>query len=606
MQQRTNDSAPRLSPTALALLEKRFLLRDSHGELTEDVDHMFRRVASAIATADTKYGDHSSQESAEIFYELMSSLRWLPNSPTLMNAGTPDGQLSGCFVLPIDDSMESIYGTLRDAALIQKSGGGTGFSFSRLRPKGDYIHSSRGSSSGPVSFIKLYDFSTLINRMGGTRAGANMAVLRHDHPDIFQFAEAKADPGAITTFNLSVMVTREFMDQVATNRNFELTFPGGADSVSRGTKSAKSLFETIVNSAWMTGDPGLLFFDRINSANPTPGLGFIESVNPCGEQPLLPYESCNLGSIDVSKYVRNGGIDYPALRETIRCAVHFLDNVLDLNCHSVEAVRAATLRTRKIGLGIMGFADLLISLRTPYASRSALSTAEDLMAFVQQEALLASQELAASRGPFPAFWQSRFSDNRGPLVRNATQTSIAPTGTISLLAGCSSGIEPLFALSYRREMLGSTQTFDVHPALAPVLAQLNIDVAAELRRVRDIGRLGSPEVPGGVKEVFLTAHEIEPDWHVQMQAAFQKHTDTGVSKTVNLRKEAPPSDVAKAYWLAFELGCKGVTVFRDGCKTEQVLSAGSLNSKCPDCDSDLIPQAGCWNCPSCGYSMCSI
>ncbi len=390
-----------------------------------------------------------------------------------MNAGTPCGQLAGCFVLPVEDSMESIYGTLRDAALIQKSGGGTGFSFSRLRPRNDYIRSTRGVSSGPLSFMRLYDYSTQINRLGGTRAGANMAVLRHDHPDIREFVNSKKDPESLTSFNISVMATDDFMRAVEHGGNIPLRFPA-ATGPARGAIDAAALFDEMVANSWESGDPGLLFYDRINAANPLPALGAIEATNPCGEQPLLPYESCNLGSIDVSRFVSDGAIQYDALSTVISDAVHFLDNVLDVNCYPVEAVRRVTLGNRKIGLGIMGFADLLVDLDMPYASPAAVSLAQDLMRFIDRQAKAASIRLAARRGAFPTFGQSRFSPGP-PVLRNACATSIAPTGTISLLAGCSSGIEPFFALSYRREVIGSTRTMDVHPALARRLAQ-------ELRR----------------------------------------------------------------------------------------------------------------------------
>jgi ribonucleoside-diphosphate reductase alpha chain len=576
-----------LSQHALAVLEKRFLQRDQKGQLVEDPQRLFRRVAKAIAAVDNIYHDFNSEESEEIFFELMTSLKFLPNSPTLMNAGLPRGQLSGCFVLPVEDSMESIYGTLRDAALIQKSGGGTGFSFSRLRPRGDYIRSTRGVSSGPVSFMRLYDYSTQINRMGGTRAGANMAVLRHDHADIHEFVKAKKDPGSLESFNISVMATDEFMR-----------------AATAGKTNAKTLFDEIVSNAWETGDPGLLFYDRINAANPTPHLGPIEATNPCGEQPLLPYESCNLGSINVSRFVRNGVIAYHELRGVVLHAVHFLDNVLDANWYPVEAVRKMTLGNRKIGLGIMGFADLLLELGAPYASAAALEIASELMSFIQHEAKAASAKLAQKRGHFPTFPHSGLA-SRTTVLRNACVTSIAPTGTIGLLADCSSGIEPFFALSYRREMIGTTKTIDVHPALTAMLQSQGSDYEPLLKQVRATGRLPS-DASSGFRSLFATAHEIAPEWHVRMQAAFQQHTDTAVSKTINLVNSAQPEDIAAAYRLAFETGCKGVTVFRDGCKASQVLRAGQVSERCPECGEPLVMQAGCKNCASCGYSVCTI
>jgi len=612
---RGNDERPQhvseLSEHALAVLEKRFLLRDKRGQLIEEPAGLFRRVARAIAAIDDVAGGFRREESEEIFLELMTSLKFLPNSPTLMNAGTLCGQLAGCFVLPVEDSMESIYGTLRDVALIQKSGGGTGFSFSHLRPRGDYIGSTRGVSSGPVSFMRLYDYSTQINRLGGTRAGANMGILRHDHPDIHEFVNAKKDPESLPSFNISVMATDAFMHAVQAGVEIPLRFsPGngaGPEAIRRKINAA-ALFDEIVMNAWQTGDPGLLFYDRINAGNPTPQLGPIEATNPCGEQPLLPYESCNLGSINVSQFVTAGAINYEDLRATVHHAVHFLDNVLDANSYPVEAVREVTLGNRKIGLGIMGFADLLTELRIPYASAPAIALAEELMGFIQSEAKLASAALAKRRGPFPNFPNSRLSaEKQGPL-RNACVTSIAPTGTISLLANCSSGIEPFFALSYRREVIGATKTIDVHSALLEMLRSEGSDSEALLRQLRSSGRLDRTSASPELRNLFATAHEITPEWHIRMQAAFQKFIDTSVSKTINLPNSAGPEAVAGAYQLAFQTGCKGVTVFRDGCKAQQVIRAGmDLDAEhCPECGNPLVMQGGCRNCPSCGYSICTI
>jgi ribonucleoside-diphosphate reductase alpha chain len=595
------------SAHALAVLERRFLLRDEQGQLIEDPPGLFRRVSRAIAAIDDRYRDFHRERSEEVFFNLLTSLRFLPNSPTLMNAGTPRGQLAGCFVLPVEDSMESIYATLRDAALIQKSGGGTGFSFSHLRPRGDYIRSSRGVSSGPVSFMRLYDYSTQINRLGGTRAGANMAVLRHDHPDIHEFVNSKRDTDSLTSFNISVMATDLFMQAVERGANIPLQFPyTGGDDAARRVTNARDLFDEIVSNAWETGDPGLLFYDRINAANPTPQLGPIEATNPCGEQPLLPYESCNLGSIDVSKFVHAGAaIDYGELGEVVSDAVHFLDNVLDANCYPVDVVGKMTLGNRKIGLGIMGFADLLVELGIPYASNAAVGVASELMSFIQGEAKTASANLARTRGPFPAFHGSRLAVEDAPR-RNACVTSIAPTGTISLLANCSSGIEPFFALSYRREVIGSTKRIDVHPALPRMLAAEVADPDPLLAHIRATGRLDLPSATPQLRELFPTAHEITPEWHIKMQAAFQRYTDTAVSKTINLLNSARLEDVAMAYRLAFESGCKGVTVFRDGCKARQVLRAGLDTEHCPECGEPLLMQGGCRNCADCGYSVCTI
>lgn len=597
-----------LNGHALSVLEKRFLLRDEHGQLAEDPEGLFRRVARAIASVDDTYRDSPREHSEELFYDLMTSLKFLPNSPTLMNAGTPRGQLAGCFVLPVEDSMESIFGTLRDTALIQKTGGGTGFSFSRLRPRGDYIRSTRGASSGPVSFMRLYDYATQINRMGGTRAGANMAVLRHDHPDVREFINAKKDPENLASFNLSVMATGEFMRAAERGEDIPLRFPANQScSGPVGTTiNAAALFEEIVENAWQTGDPGLLFYDRINAANPTPQLGPIEATNPCGEQPLLPYESCNLGSINVSRFVRGATLHYEDLGAVVTHAVHFLDNVLDANCYPVDAVRKLTLENRKIGLGIMGFADVLIALGIPYASTAAAALAEELMGFIQQRAKLASAQLAKTRAPFSNFDRSRLNAEGHAPLRNACVTSIAPTGTISLLASCSSGIEPFFALSYRREVIGSAKSVDIHPQLVSQLRSELPDPETLLKRVRATGRLDSPSAPERLRHLFATAHEIAPEWHIKIQAAFQRHIDTSVSKTINLANSAPPAAIADAYRLAFASGCKGVTVFRDGCKRGQVLRAGVDGEPCPECSEPLVMQAGCQTCASCGYSICNV
>jgi ribonucleoside-diphosphate reductase alpha chain len=575
----------------LGVLERRFLLRDERGVLIEDAEHLFRRVAHAIAAVDDSIPGYRREESEEVFFDLMAGLKFLPNSPTLMNAGTRQGQLAGCFVLPVEDSMESIYETLRDVALIQKSGGGTGFSFSKLRPRGDYIRSTRGSSSGPVSFMQLYDYSTQINRLGGTRAGANMGVLRFDHPDIAEFVNSKRDPNALTSFNISVMVTDAFMNALTRDRDFPLRFSpaGTATESNRGLMSARSLFD-----------------DSINAANPTPHLGVIEATNPCGEQPLLAYESCNLGSINVSAFVRGGRIDYEELRVVIGHAVHFLDNVLDVNQYPVEAVRRITLRNRKIGLGIMGFADLLVQLDVPYASNRAVSIADDLMGFIETEAKMSSMALAAHRGGFPAFRESRLAAGASRPIRNACVTTIAPTGTISLLANCSSGIEPFFALSYRREVIGETRTMDLHPGVVTALPNDLPNREAVLSEIRRSGRTGGGSAPAHFRALFATAHEIPPEWHVKIQAAFQRHVDTSVSKTINLAANATAADIDAAYRLAFELGCKGVTVFRDGSKEEQVLRAGNDGEHCPECGEPLARQAGCSSCVSCGYSVCAV
>jgi ribonucleoside-diphosphate reductase alpha chain len=456
--------------------------------------------------------------------------------------------------------------------------------------------------------MRLYNYSTQINRMGGTRAGANMAVLRYHHPDIREFVNSKKDPESLASFNISVMADDEFMHAVARRQDIPLRFGSNGDRTPRASVNAADLFDEIVENAWQTGDPGLLFYDRINDANPTPQLGAIEATNPCGEQPLLPYESCNLGSINVAKFVRGTAIDYHELGAAVDLAIHFLDNVLDANAYPVDAVRSATLGNRKVGLGIMGFADLLVSLGIPYASTGALVAAEEIMRFIQEQARLASAKLAKSksRGPFPNFTSSRLdAEGRAP-QRNACVTSIAPTGTISLLAGCSSGIEPFFALSYRRQVIGATNTVDVNPELVRMLRSQMPDAEAILKHVRLTGRLDDPAVPQPLRQLFLTAHEIAPEWHVRIQAAFQRHIDTSVSKTINLANSAKPSAIAAAFHLAWETRCKGITVFRDGCKHDQVLRAGVDAEHCPECGELLVAQAGCQSCGACGYSICTI
>jgi ribonucleoside-diphosphate reductase alpha chain len=540
---------------------------------------------------------------------MMVSLDFLPNSPTLVNAGLPGGQLAGCFVLPIEDSMESIFGTLKDMALIQKSGGGTGFSFSRLRPRNDVVESTKGQSSGPVSFMRLYDYACQTNRLGGVRSGANMGVMRFDHPDIMEFIEAKRARNSLQTFNISVAVTDHFVDCVRRSAEYPLINPRTRKE--SGSLNARHVFDAIVRAAWETGDPGLLFLDAINANNPTPLAGEIEATNPCGEQPLLPYESCNLGSINVARFVRDGQIEFERLREIVHLAVRFLDDVIDVSHYPIPQIEERTKANRKIGLGVMGFADLLVLLGIPYDSAEAVRVGKELMTFISCEAQVESSRLAEVKGAFPDYSASVY-PGKGTKMRNAALTTIAPTGTISLIANCSSGIEPLFAICYVRQMLGRQKDFAMHP-LFEGLAGKHLD--ENLRgRISESGSVHAVrEVPEKIRRLFVTAHDIDPVWHVRMQAAFQEHVDSAVSKTVNLRSDATPEDIAKTYLLAHELRCKGITVFRDGSRADQVLRPGKSKQPmpagaqvCPECGGPMEHASACVTCLSCGYTLCTI
>ncbi|MGA9139929.1 MAG: adenosylcobalamin-dependent ribonucleoside-diphosphate reductase [Methanocella sp.] len=564
---------PKLTVNALEVLRKRYLLKNDKGEITETPSGMFRRVARAIAAADGLYGGDAAG-TAEVFYRMMSRLEFLPNSPTLFNAGAGTHlALSACYVLPVEDSLEGIFTTVKNMALIEQSGGGVGFDFSRLRPAGDIVRSTKGVASGPVSFMRVFDVATDVIKSGGKRRGAMMAILRADHPDIMEFVASKAKPGMLTNFNISVAATDEFMSAVETKADYDLVNPRTGKSV--GRLNARYVWDQIVENAWTSGDPGIVFIDEINRHNPTPQLGRMEATNPCGEQPLLPYESCNLGSINLSRMVTGqGDVDWEMMARTISAGVHFLDNVIDVNPYPIEETDAMTKANRKIGLGVMGFAELLIRLGIPYDSVEALQLGEKIAGFLEKDAVRASEELAGQRGSFPNFPGSIWS-HTSPGRRNATVTTVAPTGTISIIAGCSSGIEPLFAIAFMRHVLGGARLFEINPLFERVAKDRGFYSSALLEKIVKYGIIRDmKEIPQDVRRVFVTAHEIAPEWHVRMQAAFQKYTENAVSKTVNLPQEATPEDIEKVYRLAYELKCKGVTVYRYGSKGEQVLNLG--------------------------------
>jgi ribonucleoside-diphosphate reductase alpha chain len=571
-----------LSDNAVRVLEKRYLAKDENGNLLEDPEGMFRRVANAIAKADASYVSTDELKIIEQeFFDMMSNLEFLPNSPTLMNAGRPLGQLSACFVLPVEDTMEGIFETIKNAALIHKSGGGTGFSFSRLRPKGSAVNSTGGVASGPISFMKVFNSATEAVKQGGTRRGANMGILRVDHPDILDFIKCKANNSEITNFNISVGITENFMTAVESGSEYDLIDPHSKNTV--GKLNASEVFDLIVDMAWNNGEPGIIFLDRLNKDNITPELGQIESTNPCGEQPLLPFEACNLGSVNLSKMVKGSGskpeVDYDKLCQVVKKAVHFLDNVIDANKYPLDEIDNMTRGTRKIGLGVMGWADMLCKLNIPYNSQKALNLAEKVMHFIQDEAKKASIEIAERKGVFPYYEQSIFKD-LGVKIRNATTTTIAPTGTLSLLAGVSSGIEPLFAISYIRNVMDNEELIEVNSLFKEASISDGFYSDELMRRIAKKGSIKDfTEIPKAIRNVYVTAHDITPDWHIKMQSSFQKYTDNAVSKTVNLSHEATRDDVRQVFVQAYKLYCKGVTIYRDGSRDLQVLNIGSVQGK---------------------------
>ena len=601
---------PKLKESALIVLQARYLVRDENNEIIETPQGLFERVALAVSVAEKNFpkSKDKAEYYAERFYELMASLDFLPNSPTLMNAGRPLGQLSACFVLPIEDSLDSIFETLKYTALIHKSGGGTGFNFSRLRPKGDVVFSTSGVASGPVSFMKVFDAATEAIKQGGKRRGANMGILNIDHPDIEEFITVKSDPKVLTNFNISVAITDAFMEALRKDEEFPLVNPRTGKILKK--ISARALFDLLCEKAWETGDPGLLFIDRVNQYNPTPHLGKIEATNPCGEQPLLPYESCNLGSINLANFVRDRDLDWERLRETVHLAVRFLDDVIEVNRFPIPQIAKITTLNRKIGLGVMGFADMLIKLRIGYTEERALSLAEKIMSFISEESLKASAQLAEERGSFPAFPGSLWDRKGYPPLRNATTTTIAPTGTLSLIAGVSSSIEPLFGIYYERKTLGGVIIREFHPLFERVLEEEGYkesEIEAIKEEVREKGLISQTGVKEEIKKLFLTSFEIPPEIHLSIQRVFQKYTHNAVSKTINLPTSATPEDIKKIYIKAFEWGLKGITVYRYGSKPEQVIyiKAGEAEKMlCPKCGEDLEVHGACLFCGSCGYDKC--
>jgi len=621
-----------LSVNAIRILESRYLLKDPNGNVNETPNQLFSRIAKAIAAVETKYSKKkdASEEVAKKFYDMMYTLDFMPNSPTLMNAGTPAGQLSACFVLPVGDSLIDIFDGIKYTAIIHQSGGGTGFSFSRLRPKGCIVKSSMGVSSGPISFMGVYNKATDVIKQGGKRRGANMGILRVDHPDIIEFITCKQREGDMSNFNLSVALTDSFMKSLESDSDYDLIDPRHQEP--SGKMNAKSVFDLITNMAWTNGEPGIIFIDEINRYNYVPNMGQIEATNPCGEQPLLPYESCNLGSINLANMVDSEGkIDWKKLKETVEWSVRFLDNVIDANNYPLAQIDKVTKSSRKIGLGVMGWADMLLQLKISYCSDDAVYLAEKLMKFITDAGVEASVALAEKRGSFPAFKGSKWEQSGFDKMRNATVTTIAPTGTISMIADASSGIEPLFSIAYTKIALDEKEFVYVNKYFEREAKTRGFYTDELMYKIAKEGSVQNiPEIPEDIKRVFVTTHDIDTEWHIKMQAAFQKYTHNAVSKTINMPHSATIDDVKKAYLESYKLGCKGITVYREGSRQLEVLKRGVKDKKseddseekqksvqktivqkkasdlCPVCKSKMHALEGCYTCPSCGYSKCSV
>ncbi|MBS3148104.1 adenosylcobalamin-dependent ribonucleoside-diphosphate reductase [Candidatus Woesearchaeota archaeon] len=564
----------KLPTNAIRVLAARYLLRDEKGHITETPARLFRRVAKTVAQADALYTKGTLKKTEDTFYDMMANLEFLPNTPTLMNAGAPLGQLSACFVLPIEDSLPDIFNAVKYTAIVHQSGGGTGFSFSSLRPKGDIVKTTKGVASGPVSFMNVFDITTEVLKQGGKRRGANMGILSCDHPDILEFITAKSTEGKLSNFNLSVSVTDAFIEAAQKNKEYALINPRTKEKTR--TINAKQILDLIVDNAWKNGDPGLIFIDEINRKNPTAALGKIQSTNPCGEQPLHPNESCNLGSINLTRMLKNGKFDWDKFKKTIHNAVHFLDNVIDVNKYPLPQIEETTKANRRVGLGVMGFAELLINLGLPYDSTLALKLAEKLAKFLNDEARKASNKFAEERGSFPNFERSTHKETL-KATRNATVTTIAPTGTISIIAAATSGIEPLFAVTFVRNVLSGAHLLETNPSFETIARKKGFASKALMLKIAKTGSVqGLKEVPKDIQKIFKTALEIKPEIHVKMQAAWQKYCDNAVSKTINLPENCKPDDVKKAYLLAHKLKCKGITVYRYGSKKEQVLTTAEV------------------------------
>lgn len=664
------DKTLNFSNNALQVLKKRYLLKDENGNIKEAPEDLIKRVATSIASSDNNYEGENAEQSEEKFYNMMKNLEFLPNSPTLMNAGTGIGQLSACFVIPVEDSMEGIFTSLKNAALIHKSGGGTGFSFARLRPGNDVVSSTTGVSSGPISFMKVFDAATEVIKQGGKRRGANMGILRIDHPDIMDFINMKSDMKTLQNFNISVAITNRFIEALEKDEEYELLNPRTKKVVKK--LPARMVFDLIIANAWKNGDPGVIFIDEINQKSPVKHLGEIEATNPCGEQPLLPYESCNLGSINLNKSMAVSGkdIDWNKLEQTVFTATHFLDNVIDINNYPIPEIAENSRRTRKIGLGIMGFADVLYQLNIPYNSEEGIKMGERIMRFVDEKSKEKSIAMAQTRGTFPA-WEGSFYHTNGIKIRNACTTTVAPTGTIGMLAEASTGLEPNFAISFIKNVMDGTELLYTNKYFEQRAKEEGFYSKELMQEVAKVGSIQQfKEIPEHIRKVFVVAQDIEPEWHIKMQAAFQKHVDSSVSKTINFPAEASIKDIEKAYLMAHKLKCKGVTIYRDGSRDNQVLNIGSVNKKeepetkteemaasftssetlatpttpppitqvspqevipppvteeetkrehqplskhdilkskkCPECDSEVQIGEGCLLCLNCGFSACTV